>query len=94
MSQNIYSDLGMIAKVYQVRLLESGLLLNLMRQQPTLICVPVLDKVDLKHYSLNLKRVLRKISLRFYLSTESSKPKMKTVAIIKLREDVWLNTYL
>lgn len=52
----------------------------------------ILGKVDLKGYFLSLKNVLREISLRFYLRTESIKLKIKTVATIKLREDVRLDT--
>lgn len=52
----------------------------------------ILGKVDLKGYFLSLKNVLREISLRFYLRTESVKLKIKTVATIKLREDVRLDT--
>lgn len=59
-----------------------------------LICLPVLGKVNLKGLSLNLTIVLRKIPLSFYLRTESSKPKIKTVGILKLREDVRLAAYL
>lgn len=69
-------------------------LLNVMRNWHTLTCLPALGKVNLKGYSLNLKNVLREIPLRLYWRTESSKLKIKTVAIIKLREDVGLDIYL
>lgn len=69
-------------------------LLNVMRKWHTLTCLPALDKVNLKGYSLNLKNVPRGIPFRLYWRTESSKLQIKTVAIIKLREDMRLDIYL
>lgn len=69
-------------------------LLNVMKKWHILTCLPALSKVNLKSYSLNLKNVLREIPLRLYWRTESSKLKIKTVAIIKLTEDVRLDIQL